>query len=123
MNNVRTQPEDERIWLGKKSPYLADVGDVPQVEAAIAVDAGHLVVRLVVGERHRVRVFGIGRMRGHVTDGETLGDVDAEVVRPRQSRDELQRKWTEASDDAVSAADKYVLLANHQAIGARRLLA
>jgi hypothetical protein len=25
----------------------------------------------------------------------------------------LQRKWTEASDDAISAADKYVLLANH----------
>lgn len=93
--------------------YLADIGDVPQIETAIAVNAGHLVVRLVIGERHRVWVFGIGRMRGHVTDGETFGDVDAEVVRPRKSRDKLQRKWTEASDDAISAADKYVLLANH----------
>ena len=92
---------------------LADVGDVPEVEAAIAVDEGHLVVGLVIGERHRVRVFGIGRMRGHVTDGETFGDVDAEVVGPRQSRHELQRERTEAADDAVSAADKDVLLAHH----------
>lgn len=71
------------------------------------------MVRLVVGERHSVWVFGIGRMRGHMTDGQTFGDVDAEIVRPRQSRDKLQRKWTEASDDAISAPDEDVLFTHH----------
>ena len=47
--------------------YLADVSNVPQVKTAVAVDARHLVIRLVVGQCHRVRVFGVGRMRGHVT--------------------------------------------------------
>ncbi len=52
-------------------------------------------------------------MRGHVTDGETFGHVDAEVVRPRQGRHKLQRERAETADDAVSAADKDVLLAHH----------
>lgn len=48
-----------------------------------------------------------------MTDGQTFGDVDAEIVRPRQGRDKLQRKWTEASDDAISAPDEDVLFTHH----------
>ena len=77
------QPEENQKKKRKERKYLADVVDVPQIETSIAVNASHLVVRLVVGERHRVWVFGIGRMRGHVTDRQSFGDVDAEVVRPR----------------------------------------
>ena len=93
--------------------YLSDIVDVPQIEAAIAVDARHFVVGLVVTERHRVGIFGIGWMRGHVTDGETFGDIHTEVVRPRQSGYKLQGEWAETAHDTIGATDKNVLLAYH----------
>lgn len=67
----------------KRNGNLSNVGDVPQIEAAIAIDAGHLVVGLVISKSYRIRIFGIGWMRGHVTDRKTFGNIDTKIVCPR----------------------------------------
>jgi len=62
-------------------------------EVMVVVEGGHDTVVLVVGERDAVgvveaRVVGGG---GDVGGGEALGDVDAEVVGPRQHGEEVER--------------------------------
>jgi len=74
-------------------PDLVQILQVPHVEAVVVVEGGHDTVVLVVGERDAVgvveaRVVGGG---GDVGGGEALGDVDAEVVGPRQHGEEVER--------------------------------
>ena len=45
-------------------------------------------------------------------DGETLGDVHAQEVGPRQGRDELKGLRGETSDNALGTTDKDKLLSD-----------
>lgn len=60
-----------------------DVSQVPNVEAVIVVHAAHLRARLIKHNGDGVGIFGGGRGRHHVTNLDTLRDVDAQVVSAR----------------------------------------
>ena len=59
-----------------------DVPDVPDVDRVVVVDHGHLEVGLVQDDGRGVGIPGVGRMRGHVVDGQTLRHVNPEVMSP-----------------------------------------
>ena len=61
--------------------YLFNVSDIPDVDAVIVVDDGDFEVLFVVGDRSCVGVAGVGRVRRHVTDGQTLGNVNSEKIK------------------------------------------
>ena len=90
-NNSAVAPTDTRFLLGYIDYHLAYVLDVPNVEAVIVVDDGHPRVLLVIRHGARVRVLRVVGVRGHVRDGQALGHVHAQVVRPRQRRHELKK--------------------------------
>ena len=48
----------------------------------VVVDHGHLEVGLVQDDGRGVGIPGVGRMRGHVVDGQTLRHVNPEVMSP-----------------------------------------
>ena len=48
----------------------------------VVVDHGHLEVGLVQDDGRGVGISGVGRMRGHVVDGQTLRHVNPEVMSP-----------------------------------------
>ena len=99
--------------------HLANVPDVPDVETVIVVDNRHAGVLLVVGHGAGVGVLGVVGVGGHVGDGQALGHVHAQVVGPRQGRDELEAGWGEASHDSVRTPDEDKLLAHRETIGTR----
>ena len=88
-NNSAVAPTDTCFLLGYIDYHLAYILDVPNVEAVIVVDHGHPRVLLVVRHGARVRVLSVVWVRGHVRDGQALGHVHAQVVRPRQRGHEL----------------------------------
>ena len=98
-------------------PHLANVPDVPDVEAVIIVDHRHPGVLLVVRHGAGVRVLGVVGVGGHVGDGQALGHVHAQVVGPRQRRDELQRGGGEAPHDPLGTPNEDKLLAHGETIG------
>ena len=99
--------------------HLANVPDVPDVQTVIVVDNRHAGVLLVVGHGAGVGVLGVVGVGGHVGDGQALGHVHAQVVSPRQGRDELEAGWGEASNDSVRTPDEDKLLAHRETIGTR----
>ena len=89
-NNSAVAPTDTCFLLGYIDYHLAYVLDVPNVEAVIVVDHGHPRVLLVIRHGARVRILRVVGVRGHVRDGQALGHVHAQVVRPRQRGHELK---------------------------------
>ena len=83
----------------------------------VVVDHRHAGVLLVVGHGAGVGVLGVVGVGGHVGDGQALGHVHAQVMGPRQGRDELEAGGGEASHDPVCAADEDKLLAHRETIG------
>ena len=113
----RSHLENKTQLIHLVSAHLANVPDIPDVETVVIVDNGNPGVLLVIGHGAGVGVLGVVGVGGHVGDGEALGHVHAQVVGPRQGRDELEAGWGEASHDSVRTPDEDKLLAHRETIG------
>ena len=78
----------------------------------VIVHHRHPGVLLVIGNSAGVRIDSVAGVGGHVGDGQTLGDVHAQEVGPRQGGDELEGLRGETSDNALGTTDKDKLLSD-----------
>ena len=79
-----------KVGVLEEETNLSDVPDIPDIETVVVVDNAHSSVLLVVGHGAGVGVLGVVGVGGHVGDGQPLGHVHAQVVRPRQRGHELK---------------------------------
>ena len=90
---------------------------IPDVETMIIVDHGNSSILFVVRHGAGVGVLGVVGVRGHVGDGQPLGHVHAQVVRPRERGDELERVGRETTDDPLRTPDKHELFSHRETVG------